>query len=183
MLPLLLLLVVAQLPPVPGETTLVSFCKQGRLSACQELRHTNPRLAEQLEQVAKDAARLAALRAAEEEAREQQAALEAEAAGEAAPEPPDCKGQNHHVISRPIAEVLKKHRTLGKLYEPRDKRFVAKAKDEESHCGYQQWHRDVDKEVIRWLQQHPNATQPQFEKLLRDIYNRPQMLERFPHGF
>lgn len=173
----------AQLPPVPGETTLISFCKQGRLSACQELRQTNPKLADELELAAKEALRLAALKAAEEEARQQQEAEAAEAEGEAAPEPPECKGQNHHVISRPIAKVLKKHRILGKLYEPRDERFVAKAKDEESHCGYQQWHRDVDKEVIRWLEQHPNATQQQFEKLLRDIYNRPKMLERFPHGF
>lgn len=32
----------------------------------------------------------------------------AEAEGEAAPEPPDCKGQNHHVISRPIAKALER---------------------------------------------------------------------------
>jgi hypothetical protein len=73
----------------------------------------------------------------------------AEAEGEAAPEPPDCQGQNHHVISRPIAKALEDHETLRGLYEPRDERYVAKAKDKESHCGYQKWHRDVDLEVIR----------------------------------
>jgi hypothetical protein len=107
----------------------------------------------------------------------------AEAAGEAAPEPPDCKGQNHHVISRPIAKELEDHKTLRGLYEPRDERYVAKAKDKESHCGYQQWHRDVDMEVIMWLRRFPKATPEQFMKKLREIYNRKDMLKRFPHGF
>ncbi|HYO57806.1 Wall-associated protein precursor [Archangium sp.] len=121
-----------------------------------------------------------------EEAQEQEDARFAEAAeaeGEAAPEPPDCQGQNHHVISRPIAKALKRHKTLGGLYEPRDERFVAKAKDRDSHCGYQQWHRDVDKEVIRWLRDFPTATRKEFENFLRGIYSRPDMLKRFPHGF
>jgi hypothetical protein len=83
----------------------------------------------------------------------------AEAEGEAAPEPPDCQGQNHHVISRPIAKKLEEHETLRGLYEPRDERYVARAKDKESHCGYQKWHRDVDLEVIRWLRNHKKATQ------------------------
>jgi hypothetical protein len=72
---------------------------------------------------------------------------------------------------------------LSGLYEPRDERYVAKAKDKESHCGYQQWHRDVDLEVIRWLRVRENATQKEFEAFLREIYNRKDMLERFPHGF
>jgi hypothetical protein len=184
MLSLLLLLVTVQVPAVPGESTLVSFCKQGRLSACQQLRHENPKLADALEEQAKKAAlRLAALRAAEEEAREQEEAKTAEAEGGAAPEPPDCQGQTHHVISRPIAKVLKDHETLAGLYKPRDERFRAKAKDKESHCGYQQWHRDVDAEVIRWLDRERKATPEQFEKFLRDIYNRPAMRQRFPNGF
>ncbi|WP_157232310.1 hypothetical protein [Hyalangium minutum] len=107
----------------------------------------------------------------------------AEAEGEAAPEPPNCQGQNHHVISRPIAKVLEEHRTLSGLYEPRDERYVAKAKDKESHCGYQKWHRDVDLEVIRWLRARESATQKEFEAFLREIYNRKDMLERFPNGF
>jgi hypothetical protein len=107
----------------------------------------------------------------------------AEAEGEAAPEPPDCNGQNHHVISRPIAKALERHETLSGLYEPRDERYVAKAKDKESHCGYQKWHRDVDLEVIKWLRDHKKATQEQFEAFLREIYNRKDMLKRFPRGF
>ncbi len=126
----------------------------------------------------------AAKRQEEAQAKEDAAFADAaEAEGEAAPEPPDCQGQNHHVISRPIAKALKDHKILGGLYEPRDERYVAKAKDKESHCGYQKWHRDVDLEVIRWIRRFDEATQKEFEAFLREIYNRPDMLERFPHGF
>jgi hypothetical protein len=118
-----------------------------------------------------------------EEAQAKEDAEFAEAAGEAAPEPPDCQGQNHHVISRPIAKALEEHQTLSKLYEPRDERYVAKAKDKESHCGYQKWHRDLDLEVIRWLRRYEKATPEQFMKMLREIYNRKDMLKRFPNGF
>ncbi|MDY7228827.1 Wall-associated protein precursor [Hyalangium rubrum] len=107
----------------------------------------------------------------------------AEAEGEAAPEPPDCTGQNHHVISRPIAKALMDHKILSGLYEPRDERYVAKAKDKESHCGYQKWHRDVDLEVIRWIRRFDDATQKEFEAFLRALYNRKDMLKRFPNGF
>jgi hypothetical protein len=134
----------------------------------------------------KAALRREALRAADEAAREKEEAAEADAAeaeGEAATEPPDCKGQNHHVISRPIAKALERHKPLHGLYEPRDKRFVAKAKDKESHCGYQKWHRDVDLEVMGWLREHEKATPEQFMSKLREIYSREDMLERFPNGF
>jgi len=188
MLPLLLLLVVAQVPAVPGEGTLVSFCKQGRLTACQELQHVDPgKYAEVQAELAKAALRQAALKAAEEEARENEAA-EADgssesAATEVSDEPPNCTGQNHHIISRPIAKELEGHETLHGLYKPRDERFKTRAKDKESHCGYQEWHRKVDEEVIRWLKEHSNATPAEFMKLLREIYSRKDMLERFPNGF
>ncbi|MBN1209235.1 MAG: hypothetical protein JXB05_30540 [Myxococcaceae bacterium] len=78
---------------------------------------------------------------------------------------------------------MENNETLRGLYEPRDKRFVAKAKDLESHCGYPKWHRDVDKEVISWLDRFPKATQARFEAMLKEIYRRPEMLKGFPHGF
>jgi hypothetical protein len=106
-----------------------------------------------------------------------------EASAEASDEPPNCNGQNHHVISRLIAKALEEHRTLHGSYEPRDERFVAKAKDKESHCGYQEWHRKVDAEVIEWLRRFPAANQKQFEGFLREIYNRKAMRERFPNDF
>lgn len=118
-----------------------------------------------------------------EEAHEPESTEADEASEGAEPgEPPNCTGQNHHVISRPIARELEKHLTLRGLYKPRDKRFEIRAKDKESHCGYQQWHRDVDEEVIRWLQREAKATKEQFERFLREIYNRPEMRKRFPDG-
>ncbi|HEX5746025.1 MAG TPA: Wall-associated protein precursor [Archangium sp.] len=119
-----------------------------------------------------------------EEASEHEGA-EADEASEGAEsgEPPKCTGQEHHVISRPIARALEKHLTLRGLYEPRDARFKLRAKDQESHCGYQQWHRDVDQEVIRWLARHEKANPRQFWKFLREIYSRPEMRRRFPDEF
>lgn len=182
MLPLLLLLVATQVPAVPGETTLVSFCKQGRLTACEELKGLFPqKYAEVQAELAKTALRYEALRVAEEAARDDTDT--AESAAEASGEPPNCDGQNHHVISRRIAKALEDHETLRGLYEPRDERFVAKAKDKESHCGYQDWHRKVDAEVIQWLRDHEAATPAQFMKMLRELYNRKEMLQRFPNGF
>jgi hypothetical protein len=183
MIPLLLLLVAAQIPAVPGEGTLVSFCKQGRLTACQELAQINPGKAAEIQaELAKAALKLEALRVAEEEARETEDA-EAEPSSEASGEPPDCKGQEHHIISRPIAKELERHGTLRGLYKPRDPRFKTRAKNEEDHCGYQDWHRKVDEEVVAWLKRSEKATPEQFMRKLREIYNRKDMLKRFPNGF
>lgn len=184
MLSLLVLLVATQGPAVPGESTLVSFCKQGRLSACQELRLIDPQKAAAAEAEAMKAAlRIQTLRAAEEGAREKEGAEASEAGAETSGEPPDCKGQEHHIISRPISEELERHATLRGLYKPRDERFKTKAKDAQSHCGYQDWHRKVDAEVITWLKDKRDATPEQFMKMLREIYNRPDLLKRFPNGF
>lgn len=163
---------------------MVSFCKQGSLSACEALAETNPTLAAEIKaQLAKSALRLGALKVAEEEAREQQASESSSAEAETSDESDDCNGQEHHIISRPIFKELKEHQTLGGLYEPRDERFKAKAKDKASHCGYQKWHREVDTEVVEWLKARKKATPEQFMKFLREIYNRPDMRKRFPNGF
>lgn len=184
MLPLLLLLVVAQAPAIPGETTLVSFCKQGRLTACEALRQVNPKLAAEIEtEVAKAALAREALKVEEESREKEDSHANQSSEAGTSDEPPNCKGQEHHIISRPIAEELEKHRVLRGLYKPRDPRFKTRAKDQDSHCGYQDWHRKVDAEVIRWLREFPNATPEQFMKMLREIYSRGDMLERFPHGF
>jgi hypothetical protein len=174
MLALLLVLVVSQVPCAQGEPSVACHCKQGRVNACEALRVTHPKLADAIESA------LLAVKLEEQAANAAEAKAESSAS---APEPPDCKGQWHHVISRPIAKALERHITLRRLYKPRDPRFVAQAKDEKSHCGYQQWHRDVDQEVTDWLGDNKNATPEQFERFLREIYRRPPMRERFPHGF
>jgi hypothetical protein len=92
-------------------------------------------------------------------------------------------GQLHHAISRPIHRALQEHRVLRGVYEARDPRFVLRAADEAAHRGYQQWHRALDQEVVEWLGRNPNATPAQFESYLRSVYQRPDLVQRFPLGF
>lgn len=178
----LLLLLLTQIPCTPGETSVVCSCKAGMLSACATLGLENPEKAAailtQLERIAVQA------KVVEEAGQKAEEAVEAKAQADSdCSEPKECKGQLHHVISRPIAEELERHRTLRGLYKPRDPRFVTRAEDRESHCGYQDWHRKVDAEVISWLRRNDSATPKLFEALLREIYNRPVMRTRFPNGF
>lgn len=106
------------------------------------------------------------------------------------PQPPgipqagvELTGQEHHVISKKIADKLRDHKNLGGHYKERDPRFVARARTREDHNGYQTWHRKLDEEISRWIDEHPNATPGEFEAFLREVYSRPNMLERFPNGF
>ncbi|OJH34671.1 hypothetical protein BON30_41650 [Cystobacter ferrugineus] len=119
MLPLIALLVMTQIPCVQGDSTAVCRCKQGSASGCAAL---DPRKAAEIAQA------LQVLKI-DEEARQKQAASSAGAAVQESsdsPEPPDCKGQQHHVISKPIAKELELHPTLTGVYEPRDSRFVTR---------------------------------------------------------
>jgi hypothetical protein len=176
----------------PGEMSVVCHCKQGMVSACVMLvtddavRAARVLVEVQDELEALEQASPMAGKAGEkkkQKQREFQAAAESLSQALGSSEPPQCKGQEHHLISRPIAKRLASHRTLKGLYKPRDRRFVTRAKDEQSHCGYPQWHRDVDEEVIKWLDRHSHATPKEFMEKLREIYNRPEMLARFPDGF
>jgi len=186
MLSLLVVVLLAQVPCAPFETSAICQCKQGVASACAVVRQTHPKLAEDLKKASEIAATqaqtLESRARADNNQREDSASSDAQASS-SAPEPPDCKGQWHHIISKSIAKALTTHATLRGLYTPRDSRLVAQAKDEAAHCGYQQWHREVDKEVIAWLASRPKATPEQFMKFLREVYSRPAMRERFPHGF
>lgn len=169
----------------------MSFCKQGRLTACQQLAEIYPEKAAEIQaELAKVELTRRALKAAEEEARDKEDAkanesseAAAESGAEASGEPPNCKGQEHHIISKKIAKALDDHKTLRGLYEYRDERLKTRAEDKDSHCGYQDWHRKVDEEVVRWLEDNPTATPEQFMKMLRELYKRPDLLQRFPNGF
>ncbi|WP_434383268.1 Wall-associated protein precursor [Melittangium boletus] len=186
MLSALLLLLLTQVACTPGETTLVCSCKAGMVSACVTLAGEDTRKAAQvLDQVEAALEQTSRMEGKEDahKARQLQAVAESlsEALGSSATS--QCKGQKHHLISRPISKSLEEHSTLKGLYKPRDPRFVLHARDEQAHCGYQQWHRDVDKEVIDWLDEHAKATPTEFMEKLRRIYNRPEMQARFPDGF
>ena len=92
-------------------------------------------------------------------------------------------GQLHHVISKKIGRAVADHPTLGGKYAARDSRFVARAADGAAHRGYQQWHRELDNEVVDWLANNPRATGEQFEGFLRNRYAQSDLKTRFPNGF
>jgi len=185
MLSSLLLVVLTQVVPcTPGEMSAVCSCKQGMVSACVSLAGNDARRAAQLLDEVQEVLEQASWMAGDENTKQQfQVAAESLSQSLESSEPPQCKGQQHHLISRLIAKGLSRHPTLKGLFEPRDPRFVSRAKDEQSHCGYQEWHRKVDKEVVDWLEQFPKATPKQFMDKLREIYSRPEMKARFPNGF
>jgi hypothetical protein len=180
----LLLVVLTQVACSPGEMSVVCSCKQGMVSACMTLAGNDASRAAQVLDEVQEILEQASWKAGEEEKKQQlQTAAESLSQALGSSEPPQCKGQQHHLISRRIAKGLSRHPTLKGFYEPRDPRFVSRAKDEQSHCGYQEWHRKVDEEVVKWLEQFPQATPKQFMDKLRDIYSRPEMKARFPNGF
>lgn len=186
MLSSLMLMLMTQIVCTPGETSLVCGCKQGMVSACVALAGDDARKAAQvLDEVQGLLEQTAWMTEAGGEGKKRQLEAAADSLSQSldSAEPPQCKGQNHHIISRRIARALEEHPTLKGLFKVRDSRFVSRAKDEQSHCGYQGWHRDVDTEVSEWLKTHPRATLDEFMRKLRDVYARPDMKARFPLGF
>ena len=115
MLTSLLLLLLTQIPCTPGETSTVCHCKAGMLSACESLKLTNPKKAAEILARLENAA--AQAKVLEEAGQKAEEAIQAEAASDCS-EPKECKGQLHHVISRPIAEELENHKTLHGQYKP-----------------------------------------------------------------
>ena len=96
---------------------------------------------------------------------------------------PKLTGQLHHGISKKICEGLDKHPKLKGQYKPRDPRFVTQAKDIDSHLGYQKWHRQLDDEILNWLEAHPDADSAAFEGYFRWRYSQPDLKSIFPNGF
>ncbi|WNG51556.1 Wall-associated protein precursor [Archangium minus] len=178
----LVLLLLTQIPCAPNDLSVVCNCKQGMRTACETLRLSEPEQAAEilarLEQVAAQA------KIIEEAGQKAEEEIQAEALSSTdCSEPIQCKGQLHHIISKRIAKALEEHRKLKGHYKARDPRFISRAADKKSHCGYQEWHRKVDAEVVAWLRSFRDATPKQFEDFLREIYNRPLMRARFPNGF
>jgi len=91
-------------------------------------------------------------------------------------------GQLQHAISAKIARALDAHPNLRGLYTYRDPRFVSKARDLASHNGYQAWHRQLDREIVDWIENNPGATANEFEEHLHWRYAQPDLRERFPLG-
>jgi len=185
----LMVMLTQVIPCSPGETSAVCSCKAGMVSACTALVGDDPeKAAELLDQVegALDALEMAGKAKSDKDQRQKkhlQEMVQALSGAQTSSEPPNCNGQEHHLISRSVAAKLEDHLTLKGLFKPRDPRFVARARNEQAHCGYQDWHRKVDQELIDWLDRNQDATPREFLDKLREIYSRPAMKERFPNGF
>lgn len=105
----MVLVLLTQLPcSAPELASPVCMCKLGRATACEALRQTDPVLANALE-----AAAQVAMMAREKKG---EAVEETGKASSSSGEPPDCKGQLHHVISKLIAKALGRHDTLSGYY-------------------------------------------------------------------
>jgi len=55
-----------------------------------------------------------------------------------------------------VGRAIDNHPILKGLFAKRDNRFVTQAVDGAAHRGYQRWHRDLDDEVVEWIQNNPN---------------------------
>jgi hypothetical protein len=79
--------------------------------------------------------------------------------------------------------ALDDHRTLRGVFKRDDKRFQFPAKDAEAHKGYDEWHRDIDAEVVNWIKKEQNqvATPKEFLRYLHDFYQRPLNRSRIPN--
>ena len=94
-----------------------------------------------------------------------------------------CSGQMHHGISKTIHKRLQKHDTLKNVYKERDPRFVTQAINKDAHNGYETWHRNYERQVNNWLDQHLEATPAEFEAYLTNLYKTDNALNwRFPSG-
>lgn len=87
--------------------------------------------------------------------------------------------QTHHAISKRVHRSLEEHSKLKGKYKYRDRRFEYKAVSLEAHNGYPQWHVDLDAEVVKWIDENPEATTEAFEKWLAERYKKPDLAWRF----
>jgi hypothetical protein len=182
-------LLLAQVPAVPipcnpeVDNTVVCKCKQGSPAACDALAKTYP-------ETLKGILRLAAMAKAAQEIGKTGAKEKAAdvvdtgcGSGQDPNEKQECTGQSHHIISMTVWLALERNPSLRGHYTYRDPRFVTQAKDLKAHCGYEGWHRRVDKEIAKWVDERPNLTFQQLEVYLREVYSRAELLARFPNGF
>jgi hypothetical protein len=92
-------------------------------------------------------------------------------------------GQNHHILTNKVMRALDEHETLAGVFKRDDKRFQFRAKDAEAHKGYDEWHREIDDEVVLWIKKEENkkATPQDFIRYLHDLYQQPLHRSRIPN--
>ncbi len=86
----------------------------------------------------------------------------------------------HHLISKKIEKALEGHKNLKGKLRREDPRLKYPAADKPSHNGYERWHRDLDGEVVAWLEARPDATEDQFIEFMQGAYSREEIAKRKP---
>ena len=82
---------------------------------------------------------------------------------------PGATGQLHHPISNKIAKELQNTTKLNGI--TRDSVGVIRASTLQDHIGYQKWHRQVDDDIIRWIQSNLDADENAFIVFLNKTYS------------
>jgi hypothetical protein len=91
-------------------------------------------------------------------------------------------GQLHHGISEAVHKALEKHEKLKGVFKLRDPQFTARAATPKDHNGYQRWHKDLDEEVVRYINGTRDLDPKKFAAWLYKRYKQPDLAERFPGG-
>ena len=90
------------------------------------------------------------------------------------------QGQNHHVITNKMKDKINtSNPNLRGVISRNDPRLRIRAFTKEGHRGYQHWHRTYDDVMVKWLENHENATPAQFIKKLNNYYAKPGMIKIF----
>ncbi len=82
------------------------------------------------------------------------------------------------IFSNPVMRALNNHPTLNGVFGRED--ILTQARNLDDHRGYQTWHRNIDAEVVTWLNNNPAATQQEFLEFLLQVYQSPDMQASFP---
>lgn len=90
-------------------------------------------------------------------------------------------GQVHHLLSKKIMEAINNHKNLSGKFFRNDPDFIYRAANAEAHRGYQEWHREYDKRVERWLNENPRATVDQFRSYLNNLHQEEWLRSRIPN--
>ncbi len=89
-------------------------------------------------------------------------------------------GQWHHILSNKIMKAIDNHTTLKGAFKRND--FLVQAVDKINHKGYQEWHRNYDDEVVKWLKDNPDVDVDEFLLYIQQVYQSSEMSRRFPNA-
>jgi len=88
------------------------------------------------------------------------------------------KIQNHHLISNPVVEALEDIGINGAALRNRLDLQYNSAPGK--HIGYEEWHRAVDAEIVKFIQDNKKLNERELLRFIHDLYQRPDLVEIIP---